>query len=276
MALAHLPELEALFSWGDENLLPALRPLADGAQCQDQELVTPEGRRPVPGRVLSLLSAVSLLAAVPAAALRELPASHTVWVLASKLALELVARERVLPTLRRQRGRVEARWAAALASAEDAARVTALAVAMPPAAHALPVASEGSLEVWAPDALLRAFLDSAVDALVREARAHPGARARCRPRRSDERQRLTGWPGCHPRPAARAARFVCGGAACARSPGGGRGSGLREHADQPLDLARAARVVGGADRAPRTRLAAGLDRAHGASGGSARAAATAV
>ncbi len=89
--------------------------------------------------------------------------------LASKLALELVAREQVLPTIRRHGGRIEARWAAALASAEDTARVTALALAMPPAAHAVPAGEGSSLEVWAPDALLRAFLDAAVDGLVRAA-----------------------------------------------------------------------------------------------------------
>ena len=44
---------------------------------------------------------------------------------------------------------------------------------MPPASHAVPVAPGAALDVWAPDALLRAFLDAVVDALVRSAKGAP-------------------------------------------------------------------------------------------------------
>ena len=60
------------------------------------------------------------------------------WVLASKLAVDLVARERVVPTISRRSGRIEAHWAAALTGSEDAAKVAAVAKSMPPAAHAVP------------------------------------------------------------------------------------------------------------------------------------------
>ena len=61
----------------------------------------------------------------------------------------------------------EANWGAARPAAEDAARVAALARSMPPAAHAVPLAGGDALDVWAPDALLRTYLDALVDALVR-------------------------------------------------------------------------------------------------------------
>jgi hypothetical protein len=91
-------------------------------------------------------------------------------VVASKLAMDLVARERVVPTIARRAGRIEARWAAALASGDDAAKVTAIARSMPPAAHAVPAGADA---IWAPDALLRAYLDAVVDALVRAAQGGP-------------------------------------------------------------------------------------------------------
>ena len=85
------------------------------------------------------------------------PGSVAAWSLASKLALDLIAREKSRACVRTRRGaRAEARWAVALASAEDAARVTALARSMPPAAHSVSLAN-ASNEVWAPEALLVAF-----------------------------------------------------------------------------------------------------------------------
>jgi superfamily II DNA or RNA helicase len=120
-----------------------------------------------------LFETVGVLAVVPAAVVESLPASIATWVLASKLALELVSRERIIPTITRQNARIEARWAAALSASEDAAKVAALARSMPPSAHALPVAHGAALDVWAPDALLRAYLDAVVDAFVRATRGGP-------------------------------------------------------------------------------------------------------
>ena len=180
MPLVYLPGCEALFLWGAEPPPRELPALEQHAVPWATALVTPEGRRETGGLKLALFETMATLAVAPAAAVETLPASFATWVLASKLAMELVARERVVPTVAWRNGRLEARWAAALSASDDAARVTALARSMPPAAHAVPVAAApgvrgaagAALEVWAPDALLRAYLDAVVDTLFR---ANPGA-----------------------------------------------------------------------------------------------------
>jgi hypothetical protein len=193
MPLVYLPDAEALFLWGQDAASPVLPALGRNAQARRTSLVTPEGRRAVEGVQLGMLDATAMLAAVPTADLEGLPASVAIWTLASKLALELTARERVVPTLARHGGRIEARWAAALSAAEDAARVAAIAWSMPPAAHAAPATSDG-LEVWAPDALLRAYLDAVVDALVRAACGAPVlAAAATRPRRAARAASTEPW-----------------------------------------------------------------------------------
>src|SRR5690606_10169168 len=152
------------------RVLTALR---QGGAPWSTSLAVPEGLRDTSGFKLPLFDAMARLAVVPAADIERLPGSVATWVLASKLAMDLVARERVVPTISRHGGRIEARWAAALAGSEDAAKVAALVKSMPPAAHAVPVAGDHSGAVWAPDALLRAYLDAIVDALVRTARGAP-------------------------------------------------------------------------------------------------------
>ena len=174
MALVFVPDREALFLWGTDVASRSLSFLWLGATSISANLVTPTGLRLVPGAELPLLATAERLAAVPAAELAGLPASVACWALASKLAVELAVRGRLVPTVRRSDGRVEARWAAALSSSDDAAKVAALARSMPPAAHAVPVTVGAERDVWAPDALLRAYLDAVVDALAREARGAPG------------------------------------------------------------------------------------------------------
>jgi hypothetical protein len=66
-------------------------------------------------------------------------------------------------------GTVRARWRVALSAAEVAANALAVARSLPPAAHAVPVPDGAPAEVWAPEALLREFLDGVADALVRGA-----------------------------------------------------------------------------------------------------------
>jgi superfamily II DNA or RNA helicase len=173
MPLVYLPDVESLFLWGSEaasRVLPALGPSGDPWSTT---LVTPDGQREISGVKLPLFDTMAKLAVVPADDIQSLPGSVGTWVLASKLVMDLVARERVVPTITRRAGRMEARWAAALAASEDAAKVVALAQSMPPAAHAVPVAGNRSGAVWAPDALLRAYLDAVVDALVRASRGGP-------------------------------------------------------------------------------------------------------
>jgi superfamily II DNA or RNA helicase len=173
MPLVYLPDVESLFLWGTEPAPRVLPALGQGGESWSTTLIAPEGLCDTAGFTLSLLDTMAKLAVVPAAEVEGLPGSVATWVLASKLAMDLVARERVVPTISRRGGRIEARWAAALAASEDAAKVAAIAKSMPPAAHAVPVVGDRSGAVWAPDALLRAYLDAIVDALVRTARGGP-------------------------------------------------------------------------------------------------------
>jgi hypothetical protein len=183
MPLVYLPDAAALFLWGEAALPRQLGSLAGAGGARSATLVTPDGRRAVEGRELPVLDTAAALVAVPAALVASLPPSFGIWVLASKLALELATRERIVPAIRRQGGRIEARWAAALSSSEDAAHVAALARSMPPAAHAVPALQGPESEVWAPDALLRRYLDDVVDALVRAARGGPTLPREARRRR---------------------------------------------------------------------------------------------
>jgi hypothetical protein len=156
MPLVYLPDVESLFLWGAEAAPRALPSLGQGGAPWSATLVAPEGLREIAGVKLPLLETMARLAVVPAADLEGLPASLATWVLASKLAMDLVARERVVPTISRRAGRIEARWAAALAASDDATKVAAIAASMSPAAHAVPAAGDRSGSVWAPDSLVRA------------------------------------------------------------------------------------------------------------------------
>ncbi|MBL8695137.1 MAG: DEAD/DEAH box helicase [Planctomycetes bacterium] len=183
MPLVFLPDIEALFHWGPEatrRASPAASPIFEGSRAT---LLTPAGPREVTGRKLPLLETVSSLAVAPASELERLPGSIAIWALASKLALELVARERVVPTIHRGE-KTEARWAVALASEEDFTRLAALARAMPPAAHAVAIPTDRAHSVWAPDAILRAFLDAVADAIVRRSNQLPQLESSSRPSRA--------------------------------------------------------------------------------------------
>lgn len=173
MPLVFVPDFECLFLWGSDPAPRQLPWLGTEGRPAVATLVAPAGLRETAGLKLPLFDTMAKLAMTPAVDLDRLPASVATWVLASKLAMDLVAREQVVPTIIHRRGRVEARWAAALAGSEDAAKVTALAKSMPAAAHAVPAAGDRSGAVWAPDALLRAYLDAVVDALVRTVRGGP-------------------------------------------------------------------------------------------------------
>ncbi len=187
MPLVYVPEIEALFIWGADAASDSVPALMRGESKQAM-LLTPEGRREVEGRALPLVDTLNELAVLPAASLELLASSVASWVLASKLAMELVARERVVPTLSRHHGRVEARWAAALSAGDDAKKVALIALSMSPAAHAVPRSAAPESAIWTPDALLRAYLDAAVDALLRGSLGAPALPRHARARGStDER-----------------------------------------------------------------------------------------
>jgi superfamily II DNA or RNA helicase len=174
MSFVFVPERCAFFLGTGGPSGPLAASLARAGERATADLVVPPGRRArVRGVRIPLLDAVAHCAAVRAADVDALPAALAAWTIASKLALDLVARERVVPVVRRAPdGAVDARWSVALTGSDDAANVAALARSLPPAAHALPLPERGT-RVWPPAALLRAFLDATADALVRL--AHAGA-----------------------------------------------------------------------------------------------------
>ncbi|WFB11120.1 DEAD/DEAH box helicase [Streptomyces sp. LX-29] len=86
------------------------------------------------------------------------------WGAASVLALQLAARGRLLPGL--SAGDHDA-WRAGPLSADDLRRVRELAAAMPPEAHAVPLAGTEPPLLPEPERLLRAFLDAVADGLPR-------------------------------------------------------------------------------------------------------------
>jgi len=193
--LVYLPSpAPHLFFWGHRLDGEALiGPLAALGRPHTAQVVTDRAElRRVRGIAVDLLDGIAALAAVEAHHLEHLPASVAAWSLAAKLSLELVARERVVPLVRRGPAGLEARWGISLALPEDGERFSRLARAFPPAAHAVPYretagtsdgagrshrgrASKGRdtadrpIAVWAPRALLLHFADAVADALIRRA-----------------------------------------------------------------------------------------------------------
>src|SRR5438093_1065346 len=185
--LVFLPDRAAprFFVWGAGAVAS---PLSAGGTpekaCLLDETLAP---RELAGVAVPLLDALPLLAAMTAAETDRAPASVAGWSLAAKLALDLVGRERLVPRIAAANGGTTAGFAVSLALPEDAERVVTLAKVFPLAAHAVPVngarkrgrpkATDKEMEVWAPEALLRAFLDATADALVRAAASRAPARA---------------------------------------------------------------------------------------------------
>ena len=107
-------------------------------------------------------------------------ASIIAWSYATKLALELIARQCFVPSLKTNSHELYAVWQAALESSVDIGRVRQLASMMPACAHALysiPHNRFGNhggprrrrpTMMWHPEALLRAYIDTTIDAYVRK------------------------------------------------------------------------------------------------------------
>lgn len=103
------------------------------------------------------------------------------WSLAAKFALELVARQSVVPTVKSYNHDLFAIWCALVESSHDVGRLRKLASDMPTAAYSLWSLPHNRWEksgrrhrrrppcIWHPEALLRSFLDAAVDDLMRQA-----------------------------------------------------------------------------------------------------------
>jgi len=167
------------FLWGNEAAQSSLAVLGEpGTQ------VIPDDHfkvRRVRGYRLPLLEGAAQLATMTQVELINQPPSVAVWSLAAKLGLELVAREQMLPRVFKQAEQQVARWTVVLNLPHDAERFAALVAAFPVAAHACPVVrpdanADQSIKIWTASALLREFLDTFADQLLRAAQPRPKTR----------------------------------------------------------------------------------------------------
>ncbi|MFF7366372.1 DEAD/DEAH box helicase [Streptomyces tricolor] len=133
----------------------------------DLELAVPAAdggveRVPLPVLLLPVREALPLLTHA-----RALPWEHRAaafWRTAYELALGFLARGLLLPGL--SPGDHDT-WRVGPLSARDAELIRELAAAMPPEAHAVPLAADGPPLLPDPERLLRAFLDAVADVLPR-------------------------------------------------------------------------------------------------------------
>jgi superfamily II DNA or RNA helicase len=143
-------------------------PLPTGTEAATEELtvVRRHGsavrRRTVPALTLPLAGALPLLARA-----RRDPAAHPAtacWGAAALHALRLVARGRLLPGLTPSGHDA---WRAGPLEPDDIAHLRAVAAALPPEGHAVPLPGPGALRLAEPEALIRSFLDAVADTLPR-------------------------------------------------------------------------------------------------------------
>ncbi|MGW0645511.1 SNF2-related protein [Streptomyces badius] len=116
----------------------------------------------VPAAVLSVADALPLLVRAPQQASAH-PATRC-WGAAALHALHLVARGRLLPGLTADGHDA---WRAGPSDAEDVAHLRAVAAALPPEGHAVPVPGSAPPRLPAPEALTGVFLDAVADTLPR-------------------------------------------------------------------------------------------------------------
>ncbi|WP_406259515.1 DEAD/DEAH box helicase [Streptomyces nigra] len=129
-------------------------------------VVRPHGstvrRRTTPSLTLPLTEALPLLVRA-----RHDPAAHPAtacWGAAALHALGLTARGRLLPGLTPTGHDA---WRAGPLDPDDITHLRAIAAALPPEGHAVPLPGPGPLRLPDPEALLRSFLDAVADTLPR-------------------------------------------------------------------------------------------------------------
>ncbi|WP_435253401.1 SNF2-related protein [Streptomyces tendae] len=143
-------------------------------------------RGTAPALSLSLAEALPLLVRA-----RHDPAAHPAtacWGAAALHALRLTARGRLLPGLT---ATGHDAWRAGPLDPDDIAHLRAVAAALPPEGHAVPLDGPGPIRLPEPEALVRAFLDAVADTLPRTPAA---PHATGRPFAARGAQRL---PGAH-------------------------------------------------------------------------------
>ncbi len=138
---------------------PAGQAPPDGAPTTELTVVRAHGagvrRRTVPAVVLPVVAALPLLVRA-----RQDPGAHPAaacWGAAALHALGLVARGRLLPGLTPEGYDA---WRAGPLEPEDAAHLRAVAAALPPEGHAVPLPGPAPLRLPGPEALVRAFVDA--------------------------------------------------------------------------------------------------------------------
>ncbi|MFE1883232.1 ATP-dependent helicase, partial [Streptomyces diastatochromogenes] len=144
----------------------ALPDLAQGS-VSELDLVVPAPDRTVerirmPALLLPVRTALPVL--TRARAESGIHRATAFWSTAGLLALHFLARGLLLPGL--SSGDHDT-WRVGPLSAGDAELVRELAAAMPPEAHAVPLAASGRPRLPDPERLLRAFLDAVADTLPR-------------------------------------------------------------------------------------------------------------
>ncbi|GAA2729003.1 DEAD/DEAH box helicase [Streptomyces nogalater] len=141
-------------------------PPAPGGTAEKLTVVRRHGagarRHRVPALTLPLAGALPLLVRA-----RRDPAAHPAtacWGAAALHALRLVARGRLLPGLTPAGHDA---WRAGPLQPDDLAHLRAIAAALPPEGHAVPLPGPGALRLPEPEALVRSFLDAVADTLPR-------------------------------------------------------------------------------------------------------------
>ncbi|MFC8142052.1 SNF2-related protein [Streptomyces paradoxus] len=149
--------------WRPDGAAP---PVPASASAADLTVVVPHdggvGETSVPAVLVPVRTALPVLARVRADGHGH--RSTVFWGAAALHALHLVAHGLLLPGL--SPGDHDA-WRAGPLSAQDIEDLRRLAAAMPPEAHATPLAGAGPVRLPDPEQLLRAFLDAVADTLPR-------------------------------------------------------------------------------------------------------------
>lgn len=188
MPLVFFPAPASFVLWGEDataQIVPTL--LHDAVATTVTVVGADETLHTVHGQRLPLLATAMQLCAVGAADIERISASAAGWVLAAKFALELVARQLVVPTLAWRAGQLDARWAASLAAADEMQKAGLIAASMAPSGYAVPWLEDndapaaelagkdahGAARSWDANLLLREFLDATADAMVRAVNGGP-------------------------------------------------------------------------------------------------------
>ncbi|WP_328500993.1 DEAD/DEAH box helicase [Streptomyces sp. NBC_00457] len=163
---APVPREGRIAFWDPEGDIGGDSPSGDGIGRTELTVVRRHGtgvrRRPAPALSLPVGEALPLLVRA-----RRDPAAHPAtacWGAAALHALRLAARGRLLPGLTPSGHDA---WRAGPLEPDDIAHLRAVAAALPPEGHAVPLPGPGPLRLPEPEALMRTFLDAVADTLPR-------------------------------------------------------------------------------------------------------------